>query len=780
MALKNIQDFCSVHITNIFDRNLHYLCNNIDGYNNHLKDCPNMVELIGSFKQQIKPVFDIDDFNNIDINLFLNDLKLVFPNKKINYAMRQPRQYKNQGMKYSYRVYVDGVRITLKNMKTLITTNEIFKKYENMIDLSIYDKNKVLFLPLTTKKSDDEIHPSLNPIDCSIFECCASYIKEDFEDWDIKFPVPVKQNLIITKDNSSASNDVEEVDDFDKEKTQKYIMKICNHINKKRFDVYDTWIEVMFAIINICDKLKISLKICRQILHDVSELSKNYNEDTVEKWINTNIDKIRDEGYGFNFLINTCIKNDNPDIWKEQYDKPSYSKVKKEFEEHCFKCLNNIIYVDINKGRDEIDNEVFFILKSKDVRDKYSHLVYYDKKYDVKSGKWSITSCDFITKWLIDPNIKMFQSITFSPEGLSENMVKKHYNLFKGYKATLCEVKKNYNIIQPYLNHIKEVLMNDVDYDYNWYIQYLANLVQYPNRKSNVIIIFQGEQGTGKSIIVETFAEKIIGNDYAISTSSPERVFFGSFNSLLCNKVFSVINEAGNELRSCMDKIKDLSVVNNINIEKKGKDPITFVNYNNFTVTTNNLNPFDIDLDDRRFAWFNVNNKYVGNVEYFDKIVDAINHEDFASSLYHYLLEEVEITITNFQKSRPITKEYNNIKMRNLPNVIKFLKSNKKSFKYRKLRGVQEEVYCVDNTSIFTSYKNFCENFKYTAYNKDGFEGYLLKKDTGVSRVRSHSVDKLRFDKIKYEKWLSKFETEDVPEEDEYEEMFQDEDEVED
>ena len=51
--------------------------------------------------------------------------------------------------------------------------------------MSIYDTNKILFLPLTTKKVNCDV-PPLTPIDCSILECCASYIKEDYEDWDQK------------------------------------------------------------------------------------------------------------------------------------------------------------------------------------------------------------------------------------------------------------------------------------------------------------------------------------------------------------------------------------------------------------------------------------------------------------------------------------------------------------------------------------------------------------------------------------------------------------------
>ncbi len=46
-----------------------------------------------------------------------------------------------------------------------------------------------------------DVHP-LIPIDCDIFDCCASCIEETYEDWDIKFSVvelPEVETLITTK-----------------------------------------------------------------------------------------------------------------------------------------------------------------------------------------------------------------------------------------------------------------------------------------------------------------------------------------------------------------------------------------------------------------------------------------------------------------------------------------------------------------------------------------------------------------------------------------------------
>ena len=63
----------------------------------------------------------------------------------------------------SYCFYVDGVRISNFNIKKLLED----KGYKNNepFDLSVYDKNRILFLPYSTQKTNDETVPALLPID---------------------------------------------------------------------------------------------------------------------------------------------------------------------------------------------------------------------------------------------------------------------------------------------------------------------------------------------------------------------------------------------------------------------------------------------------------------------------------------------------------------------------------------------------------------------------------------------------------------------------------------
>jgi len=296
-----------VFITNIHDRTTRYECDDIEGYKNHLCTNPNMVEIIGEYDQQIKPIFDIDAYDaKPDIHSIIADINKLFPNKSVKYAEREPRKYKGK-MKFSYRFYVLDVRITSKNLKQLIIKSGLNKN--SIYDMSIYDKNKVLFLPLTTKKADDNKVPALIPVDCDIFDCCASYIKKDYEDWDIKCKVeePRKEEVKF-KENLC--------DDAKTEYDGNLIFEvIMRKLSKDRATKYDDWFYVIVALINLHYRKIIS----RGQVYDLADLfsrnADNYDGDGVIKVIDNNINRFNGKGYGIKYLLE-CLKIDDIEYYK--------------------------------------------------------------------------------------------------------------------------------------------------------------------------------------------------------------------------------------------------------------------------------------------------------------------------------------------------------------------------------------------------------------------------------------------------------------------------------
>lgn len=340
--------FNFVDITYAKNREARFRCCNEEDYINHLKSNQDAVENIGLYNQQIKPIFDVDAYDNdIDIVEVKQQINILFPDKIVNYAKREPREVKGK-MKYSYRFYVKDVRIIAKNLKNLIIKFELNKN--PIYDMSIYDKNKILLLPLTTKKFDDKLHPSLTPIDCNIFDCCASYIEEDYENWDLKIPTvdePKKEEV--------KKEVVDDDEDVDNDNPNKYnrIVDLIKLISSNRSECFDSWIKFNWCIINICNKENISRRKCSDLIHQFSKLSKNkYDENDVDNWIDKNYDNVREKGYGWNYLFNTCIKEDNPKYY-ETVNK-SYYNMKREFEINNAKILYPPMIVHIDRNGENI------------------------------------------------------------------------------------------------------------------------------------------------------------------------------------------------------------------------------------------------------------------------------------------------------------------------------------------------------------------------------------------------------------------------------------------
>jgi len=263
------QEYNKIIITNIHDRTFRYECDNEKGYMKYLENHNDMVEIIGGYNQFIKPVLDVDAYEEIDINKYKSILNSLFPNKDVYYAKRDPREYKDKGIKYSYRFYVDGAKIFSKNLKQMLI-NKGFHKDSN-IDMSIYDKNKVLYLPLTFKKVNEYV-PPLTPVDCHIFKCCASYIQEDFEDFN-----PVEEPILNIKSQDIEDTEKEDKDiESENENMNKYD-KINFYISKlksSRSDNYDTWTKLCWCIMNICEREQVSKRNCERLIHKFSKLSK--------------------------------------------------------------------------------------------------------------------------------------------------------------------------------------------------------------------------------------------------------------------------------------------------------------------------------------------------------------------------------------------------------------------------------------------------------------------------------------------------------------------------
>jgi len=274
-------------------------------------DKEGLVEIVGAKNQKVKPFFDIDQYHtDIDIQEFMNDLNIIFPNKKFKYCMRKPRQHMGK-LKFSYRVYVIGVQISSQNILRIIEEYKLVEKYKG-IDKQVYNKKGLLYIPMTKYKwymndaKPTEV-PKLNLMDdANIFDCCASHIEEYYEDWDLKMP-EVKVELKF--EPKFFDDDVPYDGTFN-------FYEIASKLSVSRADDNDTWIKINITYINLYYRKIIPRAKLYEIIHMFSAKSSKYEEDTVDKVIDDYIKRYTTgKGYGIKYLLE-CLKTDDFEYYK--------------------------------------------------------------------------------------------------------------------------------------------------------------------------------------------------------------------------------------------------------------------------------------------------------------------------------------------------------------------------------------------------------------------------------------------------------------------------------
>lgn len=704
MLNYNMNYFNKVFITNIHDRTSRYECNNIDGYKEHLKSNPNMVEIIGEYNQQIKPIFDIDAYDaKPDINSIITDINKLFPNKSVKYAKRDQREYKGK-LKYSYRFYVLGVRITSKNLKQLIinsglNTNPIY-------DMSIYDKNKVLFLPLTTKKADDAKIPPLIPIDCDIFDCCASYIEADYEDWDIKFKVEEPAPKPIIKTIIKDDFDDDEDDEPDKNNKLLHYIKL---LSQNRSDVYESWRDLIWCIINICKKENISRRKCYDLIHQFSKLSKdNYSETKVDEWVDKNYDNVRETGYGWTYLIHTCIKEDNPKYYEDNISQ-SYYVMKKEWElKHTKIMYPPQIISLLQSGNFEVQSINNFVKG-------HEHKVCSIKEIN-KKGEPVYKKKSFVNEWLKDNKIKCFEKLVFKPPPLRVESYE--FNCWKHFKIA----------DEPLIETDRDFFQEWCDYAYNLIgnkkyadviIARYAQRIQTPAKRTNICVIYYGEERIGKNKLIEPI-KKIMGNYYQELDSAKK--LYEKHSMFEFQKLFICVNEAqGIDNFSNADILKTRITEPNVAVNPKGIQPYEIDNLCDYDMTTNNFNVVKLtDNSFERFFQVECTNYYKGNTAFFtDYIENIVNNPQALRQIYEGLMKfDVKSVIPsgNFQIDKPKTEIEEQIKEQNKDKILCFLEDYIKHYILYIKPHKATTFFRYTNEEFFEKWNVWLKECKITSY----------------------------------------------------------------
>ena len=662
----------------------------------NLKDIENLV------KNELNNQYELEKekdpklfFTTKPIQQYIESVNLSSSTVQVEYKVYGYGRFKNitsMGVPYSYTNMFSEIRnlsaykyvydIDIKNCHASLLVNicnENNIECNNLIDFCKKRNNYIIEIMEQTKKFKKDIKNFFNKLLYKFNDNIESSFYKEFNTtapiWIIKLKNEIKiiTPLIIT--NSKYKNIYEwKIKDM-KEKNKIYNKegKILSVIIQE----LERQVLIKLYLIVSNDNIKV-----RTLIHDGMHIDKMNGELTIELLQNKLISWISKVNIFFEFIYPIELLNKEMEI-DESYlettiDFNNYYRHKLDFEKKYFKIKSPLMYryntiynITIDDIKDIVNNQdkaqyiaEFF---SYDRFIKHEELIKSEQDHQYKN---------FINKWIEDPYKRQYDTLLFYPfmgniSPLSNNI----FNTFDGYEITKyikAEHKKHIGkalIIQKrtlankcyiLLNHL--IKLGKDENGFNFLCNWIAHILQYPNKKTCCCVVLKGKQGKGKNTLFNIL-KGIIGEKYCVETPNIEHIY-GKFAGCRADKLLILLDEIEfKNTKEEIGKIKTSITTDNFILEKKGIDGIPYKSYENYIFASNNDLCIPIEESNRRFFVIDVNCINYGNdnemKEYFDNIYKVLGDKkmginpqyDILEAFYKYMLLIEDVDKYDFRKA---------------------------------------------------------------------------------------------------------------------------------
>ncbi|WID42007.1 P4-specific DNA primase [Pseudomonas phage ZQG1] len=232
--------------------------------------------------------------------------------------------------------------------------------------------------------------------------------------------------------------------------------------------------------------------------------------------------------------------------------------------------------------------------------------------------------------WLEHPKRRQYEGIVFDPTRDHPGML----NLWQGWGVEAKEGAK-WDLLAELIH---DVLASGVTEYSEYILDWLAYMIQYPNRPAEVALCFQGEKGVGKSTLGNVMCR--LTGLHGIAVSNPRHVQ-GNFNahlrSCLCLFADEAFTKSGDDSAQAAT-LKQLITEPALFYEAKGENGVMDKNRLHIIMASNSdwMVPTSLD-DERRFAVFKVSNCRQGDHDFFGKLHEQLEEGGYEAFLYYLM-----------------------------------------------------------------------------------------------------------------------------------------------
>lgn len=221
----------------------------------------------------------------------------------------------------------------------------------------------------------------------------------------------------------------------------------------------------------------------------------------------------------------------------------------------------------------------------------------------------------------------------------------------------------DYSKLDIMLNFIKEIYCEDKDEIYNYFMKWLAFMIQKPNDKSGKFVVLFGAEGSGKNTFTDWLCKYIFGSSNSNSNVVGMNELLNPNNGNMITKKFIVINEASTtktKFLNDFDKLKALITEKRCQKKVLYHDIIDAKQSMEFILSSNHENCIHLDTrkeaKNRRYLMLKVSDRYAKDKSFFLGFRKTVFNQQFADLFYTYLLN-YELDASEFKLSNaPMTK----------------------------------------------------------------------------------------------------------------------------
>ena len=378
---------------------------------------------------------------------------------------------------------------------------------------------------------------------------------------------------------------------------------------------------------------------CRDIKTEIKQINKE-NNDKMKKENKDINDKIKKNNNDKKLQDKLLKTNDREQKIIDKNDADAlFKKMSADFELTHTKIINKSLFVK------KLDDRVIFMTK-KDLMTSYEH---------VQCG---LNRCgnpeSFIQKWTscnnginVKDDMENYPDVDKCPPNI--------FNLWTPFA-----MEKYTDTYEPetealkfILNHIKILCNNEIEV-YNYFINWIAKMIQQPYKKLTCIVLISNE-GAGKGTLMQLFS-KMMGTNKVFETKDPSRDVWGHFNELMMDCFLVNLNELEYaDTLTAHGKIKALITDEKMTINPKGTKPLKINSYHHYIITTNEENPIKTDKNDRRKVIIRSSDELIRNTEYFKKMYKLMENTNVIRTCFDYFINH---DISEFEHEDKPTTEY--------------------------------------------------------------------------------------------------------------------------